>query len=93
MIHYFLEVENHQEEIDALIGKNLKNWNLSRLSKVALCLLRLAVYEICILKEVDAAIAINEAIEIAKEYSTQEDASYINGVLGAVVRDTAVCDQ
>lgn len=90
---YFLGVEEHLSQIDEMIHKNLKNWNISRISKVSLCLLRLAVYEIYIRKEVDAAVAINEAIEIAKEYSTQEDASYINGVLGAVVRDTAVCGQ
>ena len=54
---------------------------------MALSLLRLAVYELCILKEIEPAIAINEAVEIAKLYSTQEDANYINGVLGAVVRE------
>lgn len=93
VIDYFLGVEAHLIQIDEMIHKNLKNWNISRISKVSLCLLRLAVYEIYIRREVDAAVAINEAIEIAKEYSTQEDASYINGVLGAVVRDTAVCGQ
>ncbi len=87
---YYTEIEAHLAEIDAVIERNLKNWNVSRISKVALSLLRLAVYELCILKEIDPAIVINEAVEIAKTYSTQDDASYINGVLGAVVRETDV---
>ena len=84
---YYTEISEHFSEIDEIIERNLKNWNLSRISKVALSLLRLAVYELCILKEIEPAIAINEAVEIAKLYSTQEDANYINGVLGAVVRE------
>ena len=84
---YYTETEEHLAEIDAIIERNLKNWNVSRISKVALSLLRLAVYELCVLKEIDPAIVINEAVEIAKTYSTQDDASYINGVLGAVVRE------
>ena len=83
---YYNEINNHLSEIDTIIEHNLKNWSINRISKVALSLLRLAVYEICILKEVEPAIAINEAIEIAKTYSTKEDANYINGVLGSVVR-------
>lgn len=83
---YCTEILENLESIDHTIEANLKNWNLARISKVALSLLRLAVYEMCVLKEVDPAIAINEAIEIAKLYSTQEDANYINGVLGSVVR-------
>ena len=83
---YYLGIMENLPEIDAIITQNLKNWSLGRLSKVSLSLLRLAVYELCVLKEVEAPIIINEALEIAKEYSTQEDANYINGVLGAVVR-------
>lgn len=84
---YYTGISENLETIDSLIEAHLKNWNLARISKVALSLLRLAVYEICIIKEVEPAIAINEAIEIAKIYSTQEDATYINGVLGSIVRD------
>jgi len=83
---YYNDISENLDQIDAIIGKNLKNWTIARLSKVVLSLLRLAVYELCFLKEVESAIAINEAIEIAKIYSTQEDANYVNGVLGSVVR-------
>lgn len=84
---YYTEITERLSEIDEIIARNLKNWSMDRISKVSLSLMRLAVYELCVLQEVDPAIAINEAVEIAKTYSTQEDANYINGVLGAVVRE------
>ncbi len=71
-------------EIDEAISANLKGWNISRLSKVALSVLRLAVYEMLYIAEVPLKVSINEAVEIAKKYSTQDDASYINGVLGSI---------
>ncbi|MBR6693702.1 MAG: transcription antitermination factor NusB [Clostridia bacterium] len=71
-------------EIDEAIIANLKGWNINRLSKVALSLLRLAIYEMLYVDSVPVKVSINEAVEIAKKYSTQEDAAYINGVLGSV---------
>ena len=70
--------------VDESIAANLKGWNITRLSKVALSLLRLAVYEILYVDDVPVKVSINEAVEIAKKYSTQDDAAYINGVLGSV---------
>lgn len=87
VIAYFQGILERQDSIDEMILRHLKNWSLSRLSKVSLCLLRLAVYELCAVSDLDPAIVINEAVEIAKTYSTQDDASYINGVLGAVVKE------
>lgn len=83
---YFTGIDESIETIDRIIEENLKNWSLARLPKVSLSLLRLAVYELCILNEIEPAIIINEALEIAKVYSTKEDVNYINGVLGGVVR-------
>ena len=71
-------------EIDEAIIANLKGWNINRLSKVALSLLRLAIYEMLYVDSIPVKVSINEAVEIAKKYSTQEDAAYINGVLGSV---------
>jgi len=71
-------------EIDEVIIANLKGWNINRLSKVALSLLRLAIYEMLYVDSIPVKVSINEAVEIAKKYSTQEDAAYINGVLGSV---------
>lgn len=79
-------VEEHQEELDQIISANLRGWRLRRLSKVALSLLRMAVYELQYEKETPASIVVNEAVELAKTYGGQGDPSYINGVLGTVVR-------
>lgn len=86
-INIFKGVLENQEEIDLLIKKHLKNWSLDRLSKVGLAILRVSVYEMVIAKSVDIGVAINEAVEIAKKYSTQDDANYINGVLGSISRE------
>ena len=74
------------EEIDPEIEKYCKGRKLTRLSKTVLALLRLSVYEIKFVDEVDAAVSINEAVELAKKYSGNEEAGYINGVLGSFVR-------
>ena len=74
------------DTIDGIISANLKGWKLSRISKVNLAILRLAVYEICFNEEVPDSVAINEAVELAKQYGGQDDSAFINGVLGAVVR-------
>ncbi len=75
-----------QEAIDAVIAANLKGWKISRVSKVNLAILRLAVYEISFDEEVPDSVAINEAVELAKKYGGEDDSAFINGVLGAVVR-------
>lgn len=86
VIALFTGVQQHTSELDKLIAEHLTKWNLSRLSKVILAILRLAVYEIVYVERVEAPIAINEAVELAKEYATQEDAAFVNGVLGSFVR-------
>lgn len=75
-----------QEELDALIEPHLRNWSKERLSRVALTVLRLAVYEMKCEDDTPVSVAINEAVEIAKKFGGDEDASYINGVLGSVAR-------
>ena len=73
-------------EIDAMIVKYAKGWRLSRLSKDSLALLRLAVCEILYMDDVPNGVSVNEAVELAKKYATTEDASFINGILGSVIR-------
>lgn len=81
-------VDEKQAELDELISQHLKKgWTLKRISKVALSILRLAVYEIKYVDDVPEKVAINEAVNLAKEYGGEEDARFINGVLGAVVKD------
>lgn len=80
----FIGVFEHLDEIDEQISANLKSWKISRISKVSLAILRLAVFEMLYMEDIPQGVSINEAVELAKKYSTQEDASFINGVLGAL---------
>ena len=80
-------VEDNSEEVDSVIESNLQDWTLSRLPKVSLAVLRLAVAEIKYIDEVPDGVAVNEAVELAKKYGTSVDAAFINGVLGAVAKD------
>ena len=69
------------DEIDSIISDNLSTgWTISRISKVALAVLRLAIFEIKYMDEIP------EAVELCKTYTTADDASFVNGVLGTVVR-------
>lgn len=74
------------DELDALIEPALLNWSKERLTRVALTVLRLAVYEMKFEDETPVSVAINEAVEIAKKFGGTEDASFINGVLGTIAR-------
>lgn len=79
-------VEEHLDELDRVIGENIRGWNISRLSKVTLALLRLSVYEILFDSSIPEGVSINEAVELAKTYGGKDDAAYLNGVLATVVK-------
>lgn len=74
----------HVAEIDALISQHAKNWRVGRMSIVNRNLIRLGAYEVLFRDDVPATVAINEAIEIAKRYSTDDAPSFINGILDAI---------
>ncbi len=76
----------HTEEIDALISAHAHNWSRERLSRVALAILRLAIYEMQWVEDIPVSVSINEAVELAKRYGGDFDASFINGVLGGISR-------
>ena len=71
----------HLETIDTVLQDTSKNWKLHRMPVVDLSILRCATYEILYLDDIDPATSINEAIEIAKSYSTPDSPKFINGVL------------
>jgi N utilization substance protein B len=79
-------VEEHFSEIDEIIEANSQDWTLGRLPKVTLAILRLAVAEIKYIDDVPNGVAVNEAVELAKKYGTNEDASFINGILGTIAK-------
>lgn len=80
-------VNEKVEIIDPLIEKNLVGWAFDRISKVSMAVLRLAIFEILFCDDIPVRVSINEAIELTKKYSTAEDASFVNGVLGAVTKE------
>lgn len=87
---YAIEVSaGIQEKLDSLneiINTYSKSWRISRLPKVTLAILYVALYEMKYVESVPENVAINEAVELAKKYASTDDASYINGILGAVSR-------
>ncbi len=74
-----------QERIDELLAEHARGWSLDRMPGVDRNLLRVAVYEILCVDGVPDAVAVNEAVELATELSTDESPSFVNGVLGAIV--------
>ena len=75
----------HRQEIDAQIRKAAPTWPLDQISKIDLNVLRLAIFEILFDNEVPLKVAINEAIELAKTFGSDNSPKFINGVLGAIV--------
>lgn len=75
---------SHLEEIDDLLGKHTKNWRLERMTVVDRNVLRIAAYEMRYSNDVPVQVAINEALEIAKRYSTGDSVAFINGILDAM---------
>ena len=86
MSNLLKSAEENLVDIDAEIEKNLKGWSKSRISKVSLALLRMAIAEMKYMDDVPVGVSINEAVEICKIYGSDEDKSFINGVLGSVAR-------
>ncbi|HCD09073.1 MAG TPA: transcription antitermination factor NusB, partial [Thermoanaerobacter sp.] len=76
----------HLEEIDKEIERYSQNWALNRMPKIDLAILRCSIYEMQY-GNIPVNISINEAVEIAKKYSTEDSPAFINGLLGAFVRD------
>ncbi|HWP52397.1 MAG TPA: transcription antitermination factor NusB [Clostridia bacterium] len=82
-----LTAAEKEDELDHNIEKYLTKWKINRLSRVTLAVLRLAACELAYFPDIPVRVTINEAIELAKKYATENDASYINGVLGSYVKE------
>lgn len=82
----FTGVKANKDEFNEIINKYSKSWKVTRLPKVTVAILYVALYEMKNVEDVADSIAINEAVELAKKYASSADASYINGILGAVAR-------
>ena len=82
-------VDAHREELDEIIDAHAKGWSVDRIAPLDVNVMRVALYEIefC---EVPVGVAIDEAVEIAKEYSGADAPKFVNGILGAVAREREV---
>lgn len=76
-----LDIQRKSDEIDGMINDRTKGWKTNRMGKVDVTLLRLAVYEIIFEEAIPTGVAINEAVELAKKYGTDDSPAFINGVL------------
>lgn len=81
----FEQILAHLSQIDEMINEVAQGWKTSRMGKVDLTLIRLAVYEIKFEEDVPVGVAINEAVELAKSYGTDDSASFVNGILAKLV--------
>lgn len=77
-------IEKVLEEIDAALNNASDNWKVSRMGKVELTIMRLAVYEMKYEEDMPVSVAINEAVELAKKYGGDESAGFVNGVLAKI---------
>ncbi|MBM4129162.1 MAG: transcription antitermination factor NusB [Nitrospira sp.] len=75
-------------EVDSMIGKVAEHWLMNRMAAVDRNILRLAAYEILYRKDIPSAVTINEALEIAKKFSSLESAPFINGILDRLAKET-----
>ena len=79
-------IRGYQTDIDALINANVIGWKTSRMAKVDLTILRLAVYEMKYDDSIPPKVSINEAVELAKKYGTEKSGSFVNGVLSRILK-------
>ncbi|MCG2742158.1 MAG: transcription antitermination factor NusB [Syntrophaceae bacterium] len=82
----FMASINSMEKIDGIIKNIARNWDISRMAAVDKSILRMAVCEMAILKEAPIAVIIDEAIELAKKYSTDKSGKFVNGVLDNIAK-------
>lgn len=79
-------VSSHMEEIDEIITSHAEGWNISRMGKVELAIIRLAVFELHFDEDIPDLVAIDEAVELAKKFGGDQAPSFINGVLARIVK-------
>ncbi|KAB2842262.1 transcription antitermination factor NusB [bacterium] len=80
-------VSNNVHEIDRLIEGHSTHWKVSRMASVDRNILRMAVFELLYCQDIPASVTINEAIEIAKKYGTEESGAFVNGILDHIAKE------
>lgn len=80
-------VLKNREKIRSYIERNIKGWKMNRISRVAMAIMEISVYEMVFLKDTPIEISINEAVELSKKYGSKDESAYVNGVLGSIVKE------
>ncbi|MGD0110909.1 MAG: transcription antitermination factor NusB [Armatimonadota bacterium] len=80
------QVTRNRDRIDALIERYARGWTLERMANVDRNVLRLAICELLYFSDIPASVSVDEAVELAKKYSTAESGRFVNGILGNLVR-------
>lgn len=83
----FFNTVEYEDELDEIIVKHIKNWDIGRLALIDRVILKIALCEFIYFEEIPTKVTINEAIEIAKRYSTAKSGRFINGILDAALND------
>lgn len=87
-----LKIIELNSNLEEQISKNLKTeWNINRISKINISILKIAIYEI-IYKKIPYKVVINEAVEIAKKYGEETSPAFINGILASVIKDNNIAE-
>ena len=79
-------VANREEDLNAVIQKFSIGWDVSRISRLARCVMQLAIYEILYMEDVPTGVAISEAVRLVKKYDGNDTGSFVNGILGSFAR-------
>lgn len=79
-------VLDNQSAVDARIAEKSPNWSIARMAKIDLCIIRLATYELLCRDDIPRSVTINEAIEIAKKFGSEESPAFVNGILDEIAR-------
>jgi N utilization substance protein B len=86
-------VDDARDDVDILIGETAHDWSVDRMAAVDRAILRLATYELLFRPDTPVAVAIDEAVEAAKELSTEDSGRFVNGVLGRIATERAVIER
>lgn len=84
------KIRAHLNQIDKIIEKTAPSWPIDKINKIDLAILRLAIFELVFEINAPPKVAVDEAIEIAKEYGSDSSASFINGVLGKIITEEKI---
>ena len=82
----FLNVRDHLSDIDRVISEISDKWSVDRMGVVDLSILRVAAAELLYIEDIDTATSINEAVELAKKYGSENSSVFVNGILGALAQ-------